>query len=317
MKNVVSYPHYLKELRHNVEVLEQLLNPAIPTKYPYLAMRLRKTRKYRVKRKIKEYRETSLGGRLMNLLEYFIQYKPGEEEKRYVSYDNEYGRGFEMPCSYSYMIRLYGGTKETWWRNVNFLCVLGLMYRHKPDTDGETNTPAQEWSVKRAEGIAKVVNKRRKDDEKKMVIYPDSWYSFPRYTDSVLREADRRAEVLKDVGTRQANKDLIRDMLGNDIANYAYGNGYPMSDFVEEHRELLRDALRVLLINRGFCYPEELILEAVRMGKNKHKYRHIAETYSHYRDILLPEMGCIYRPTGKADRATFGITGNKWIITTI
>lgn len=313
MKNAESYTYYLEELRHNVAVLEQLLNPAEATRYPYLALRLRKTRKYRVKRNVKKYRETSLGGRLMNLLEYFIQYEPGKEQKRFVSYDDEHGRGYEVPCSYSYMIRLYGGTKETWWRNINFLCVLGLIYRHKPDTDRERNTPAQEWSVKRAETIFDEVNKGRGADEKKMVIYPDSWYSFPRYTESILKEADRRAEALKAIGTGRINKDLVRDVLGGSVANVAFGNGFPMGTRTAKQRELLCEVLRERIAERGYCYPSELIAEAARRGN--YWTRQVEQTYTHYRDVLLSEQGCVYRATGKADRERWGIAGRTWIIT--
>lgn len=288
MKNTGSYSNYIKELKANAEILERLLNPAEPTAYPYLALRLR---------------QYGLGRRLANILSYCIQYKPGQREKHFVSYDGEHGRDYEVPCSYGYMMQLYGGTKETWWRNVNFLCVLGVIYRYKPRKGSKRNTPAQEWSIKRAE----------EKTEKGGFFYPDSFYSFPRYTDSVLREADRRAEVLKDVGTCKANKDIVRDKLGEYVANVAFGNGFPMSDRTQKQRRLLYDALSRAIDDKGYCYPDELIAEAARMGN--YGRRQVEETYSYYRNILLPELGCIYRPVGKPDRDKPGITGKRWIIT--
>ena len=296
MNGVISYSNYIKELRANMDILSALLDPSEPTAFPYLAMRLRAYK-------------NSLGSRLKAILEYCIEYKPGRQQKRHVSFDSEYERGYEVPFAYSYMVKLYGGNKETWWRNVNFLCVLGLLYRHKPDTDAKRNTPAQEWSVRNADW--KTLHAA--DQDIAMEFKPDSWYSFPRYTESVLKEADRRAEALKNIGTCAANKDLIRDVLGERIANTAYGNGFPMGDKTAKQRELLAEALRRAIAEKGYCYPDELIAEAAEQGK--YWRGQVEKTYSHYRDILIPEMGCVYRPVRKEDRNMPGITGKRWIIT--
>lgn len=294
MRNVTSYFHYRKELVSNSEILRQLLNPSEPTAFPYLALKLR---------------AHSLGRRLADILNYCIQYEQDDEKKRFVSYDREHGRGYEVPLSYSYMCKMDGSSKEVWWRNVNFLCVLGLLYRHKPDTDAKRNTPAQEWSVRNADW--KTLHAA--DQDIAMEFKPDSWYSFPRYTESVLKEADRRAEALKNIGTCAANKDLIRDVLGERIANTAYGNGFPMGDKTAKQRELLAEALRRAIAEKGYCYPDELIAEAAERGK--YWRGQVEKTYSHYRDILILEMGCVYRPVRKEDRNMPGITGKRWIIT--
>ena len=294
MKHVTSYSEYIAELETNVAILDRLLYSAEATPYPYLVLRLRRY---------------SLGRRLADILSYCIHYQQDEDKKRFVSYDGEYGRGYEVPCSYSYMRSIDGSSKEVWWRNVNFLCVLGLIYRHKPDTDGNRNTPAQEWSVRNAD----LKTLHAADQGACFDFKPDSWYSFPRYSDGVLREAERRAEILNRVGTSKANKDLVRDMLGEYVANVAFGNGFQISDRTQKQRRLLYDALSRAIDDKGYCYPDELIAEAARMGN--YGRRQVEETYSYYRNILLPELGCIYRPVGKPDRDKPGITGKRWIIT--
>lgn len=294
MKDEKSYFAYIAELKANAAILDRLLNMAEATPYPYLVLRLR---------------ANSLGKRLADILSYCINYQQDEDKKRFVSYDGVYGRGYEVPCSYSYMRSMDGSSKEVWWRNVNFLCVLGLIYRHKPDTDGERNTLAQEWSVRNAD----LKTLHAADQGVRFEYKPDSWYSFPCYDEDVLREAERRAEALNRVGISKLNKDLVRDLLGERIANDAFNNGFPISDRTQKQRRLLYDALSRAIDDKGYCYPDELIAEAARMGN--YGRRQVEETYSYYRDMLLPELGCVYRPVGKPDRDRPGITGKRWIIT--
>lgn len=290
MKNVSSYTEYQAELRRNIETLENILDPSKPTEYPYLALRLRRY---------------SLGWRLDKILRYCAEYEQDEEEKRFVSYDSEYGRGYEVPMSYGYLSKLDGSSKEVWWRNINYLCVLGLIYRHKPDTDAKRNTPAQNWSYLHA-------FEKSFSDEAGIEYKPDSWYSFPRYADSVLREADRRAELLKDVGTSRLSKNVARDILGEHVANTAYGNGFPMSSRTEKQRKVLFETLQEMVSAKGYAYPVDLI-NLARMN-SPYSNSQLRKAYVEYRDKLFEELNCEYVPTGDAEREAYGLIGKTWII---
>lgn len=314
MRRTYSVNSWKEELRKNYETLQRLLSSEDMI-FPALQKRL------------KGY-NASLGRKLGNLLQYAIAYGT-EDDRQFISRDDGC-RGYEFACSFEMMTRLYKGSCETWSRSVLTLSALGLIYQHKPDMHDEGyNTPAQQYSVERA---------AQRSEETGRKMHPVTWYSFPRYTDRVLREAEGRAQQLSSVSTGRINKDSIRDKLGSDRANIAADTPFRMRESTQDLREVLKDIAASMIEQDGytteqaikrtarkkllpvieipdgqdlFSLSDDIAKAMVRVG---YEEKNIERALKAYLPQMLEECGWKNsRPTTE-ERERLGLTSWAWII---
>lgn len=324
MLNVATISEYRRELEKNKQVLQDILSGALSTAYPHLSKRLC------------DYR-ASLGKKLGSILSYAISY--GQNEEEFIS-KADGCRGYECMLSYDSMVKLYGGSCDTWWKGMQMLAALGLLYIHKPDMhDGDDNnssygnTPAQEYSLNRA---------RKKSASSGVRHRPVNWYSFPKYTERMLAEAERRAAALEGIRIGSINKDVIRDRLGDVVANNAYDTPYGISGETEAYREVIRQVIEAQILEHGYTTPSAVLMEAydqtagedveeptaadeerdiwsaieddrqLRAGERGRK--RLKRAWDGYRSSLFAEMGLKYSAPTKAEKEALQLHSGSWII---
>lgn len=324
MLNVATISEYRRELEKNRQVLQNILSGALSTAYPHLSKRLCSY-------------SASLGKKLDNILSYAISY--GQNEEEFISKADGY-RGYECMLSYDSMVKLYGGSCDTWWKGVQMLAALGLLYIHKPDMhDGDDNhssygnTPAQEYSLNRA---------RKKSASSGIRYRAVNWYSFPKYTETMLAEVERRAAALADIKMGSIDKDCVRYFLGEAVANIAYDTPFGMSDNTTACREVIRQVVEAQIMERGYTTPYAVLREAydqtigedveepetadedkdiwsaiqdnrqLRAGERSRK--RIEKVWNGYRTLLFDEMGLKYSAPTKAEKEAFQLHNGSWII---
>lgn len=325
MLNVSNLSEYRAELKKNRQIIQDIIGNG--SEYPTLSKRLGAY-------------NTSLGRKLDSILSYAIEYGT-EDEAQFIS--REYGaRGFECMLSYETMVKLYGGSVETWWNSIQMLSSLGLLYIRKPDMhkpmsedNPNGNTPAQEYSRERA---------RIKAGKDKPGIKPVNWYSFPRYTKGVLAEAEKRAEALKGLSMGSINKDAVRDRLEARIADTAYDTPFGISEHVQVYRGVIRSVMQNQLSQHGYTRPEAVLKEAYQQisgedmaeadaakmeesediwdgafdaDKAKQEARihaTLKRVWGAYRPQLFVELGLKYSAPTTLEREQWKLVSTNWII---
>lgn len=325
MLNVSNLSEYRTELKKNRQIIQDILGNG--SAYPALSKRLGAY-------------NASLGRKLDSILCYAMKYG-AEDEAQFIS--REQGvRGFECMLSFETMVKLYGGSVETWWRSIQMFATLGLLYIRKPDMhepmsedNPNGNTPAQEYSRERA---------RIKAKKDKPGIKPVNWYSFPRYTKGVLAEAEKRAEALKGLSIGSINKDAVRDRLEARIADTAYDTPFGISDHVQAYRGVIRSVIQAQLSQHGYTSPEAVLKEAYQQiagedmaeadaaktaepediwdgafdaDKAKQEARiraTLKRIWGAYRPQLFIELGLMYSAPTKEEMEAFQFQSKGWII---
>lgn len=249
----------------------------------------------------------SLYRKLLTLHVYFIHY--GEDERQRMSYYE--GRGWEMMLSYDVMTTLGAGKdKETWRKAILKLCALQMLGCFRP-RGGEYsffNSAVQQLSADRAAAAGR-----------NAVI----WYRVPRYTDKLLRIAERRAPAVKAMGNG-INKDAIRDVVGAVKANKITDTGYPMTKETEDRRTALAISAKELIKDNGYT-TKEALLTFSRYVYYSYEFQEgysyydddwclWYEAYGAYKPLLFKEMGLKEgRPT-KAEKERWALEDDSWII---
>lgn len=306
MWNVADLSEYRKELERNLSVIKDIVNDRMSSIYPCLSKRLTSYR-------------ASCGKRLCFMLEYARNY--GADDRQFISYDSY--RGYECALSYDTMITQYGGSVETWYHTVRFFSSVGLLYVHKPDNHEKGNTPAQMYSVTRARERASKTHKKARSV---------NWYSFPRYSEKRLAEAEERCVCLQGISMSSMNKDALRDALGEKIANTAADTVFQMSPETEKEREVIKSIIAEQIERDGYTTPtrvlrsveEKIINEPVNVDddifnvdlvvENEKIRKHIRWTWKAYQKKLFEGMQLVYSsPTG-SEREAYKLSDKKWII---
>lgn len=249
----------------------------------------------------------SLYRKLLTLHVYFIHY--GEDERQRMSYYE--GRGWEMMLSYDVMTTLGAGKdKKTWEKALEKLCTLQMLGRFRPK-GGEysfLNSAVQQLSADRAAAAGR-----------NAVI----WYRVPRYTDKLLRIAERRAPAVKAMGNG-INKDAIRDAVGAVKANKITDTGYPMTKETEDRRTALAISAKELIKDNGYT-TKEALLTFSRYVYYSYEFQEgysyydddwglWHEAYGAYKPLLFKEMGLKEgRPT-KTEKQRWALNDDSWII---
>ena len=277
----ISENTYRKNIRENVTLLDEAMESG---EYPHLTELLCSHGK-------------SLYRKLKSLLEYFDKY--GHDIKQRMSYHDK--RGWEMMASYDVMSTLGAGMdKATWEKAVLKLCTLQLLKPFRPRTDEEyreLNTSVQQLSADRAE----------KDKRK-----PVTWYHVPKYTKSVLKQAEYLAPFVK--AGAAVNKDSIRDMLGADLANKATDTGWDIHPDTELRRMLLGlELVTQLAENRGYTTAKNVLDVFIDNGAFGSKQRWL-ETWKSYKPYLFEKHELKESRPTNAEKKRWGLAGDGWII---
>ena len=239
----------------------------------------------------------SLYRKLLALHSYFYHY--GEDERQRLSYYE--GRGWEMMLSFDIMTTLGAGMdKATWEKAILKLCALQMLGCFRP-RGGEysfLNSAVQQLSADRAEAAGR-----------KAVI----WYRVPRYTDKLLRIAEKKAEAVRQLGSG-IDKDAIRDMWGAVKANRITDTGYPIHDDTQKRRQALKEALQRQLSAWGFTDSRHVIQEATEAAQSHDSAFRWIDTWKAYKQGLYADL-CLKegRPT-KAEKQRWALDGDSWII---
>ena len=238
----------------------------------------------------------SLYRKLSALHSYFYSY--GQDERQRLSYYE--GRGWEMMLSFEAMTTLGAGMdKATWEKAILKLCALQMLgcFRPRGGAYSFLNSSVQQLSADRAEAAGR-----------KAVI----WYRVPRYTDRLLRIAEKKAEAVQQMGSG-INKDAIRDALGAVMANRVTDTGYPIHDDTQRRRQALKQALQRQLSAWGFTDSRRVMQEATEGTQSFDSFRWV-ETWKAYKRALYADLGLKEgRPT-KAEKERWALKGDSWII---
>lgn len=278
----ISENTYRKNIRENITLLDETMESG---EYPHLTELLCSHGK-------------SLYRKLKSLLEYFDKY--GHDIKQRMSYHDK--RGWEMMASYDVMSTLGAGMdKATWEKAVLKLCTLQLLKPFRPRTDEEyrqLNTSVQQLSADRAE----------KDKRK-----PVTWYHVPKYTKSVLKQAEALAPFVK--AGAAVNKDSIRDVLGADLANKATDTGWDIHPDTKDRRNTLKWMLIVKLRLDGYATSKNVVCEAMEFDSYKgYSYSRWFETWNGYKGELLRELHLKKSRPTKAEKERWKLNSDEHII---
>lgn len=240
----------------------------------------------------------SAGRKLIALHELFIAQLDSDTAPR-----AEYSalrKRVEQVCTYENMVKLGGGA-NTWKKLMPKLCALGMVFMYRPRQYApERNTQGQSKSVERAQAQAH--------------RYPATWWSIPRYTKKLLREADARAATLMQF-TGKLDKDGMRDMLGTQAANAAHDTGFDIHPEAQQRREMLLDVIDEQISARGYTTKEAAFQTAYErlQGTGWHSMWRIERTYNNMKIELLAN-GIQYRKPTRQEHERYELTGWKYIL---
>lgn len=277
---------YRNRLGKNIGMLEKLMEDAsTAAAYPHLSKYLRA-------------HGGSAGRKLIALHELFIAQLDSDTAPR-----AEYSalrKRVEQVCTYENMVKL-GGSMETWKKLMPKLCTLGMVNMYRPREHApERNTQGQCKSVERAHARAH--------------RYPATWWSMPRYTKKLLREADTRAATLKQFSGK-LDKDGMRDILGTQAANAAHDTGFDIHPEAQQRRDTLLDVIDEQISARGYTTKDAAFQTAYErlQGKGWNSMWRIERTYDNM-TMELQANGIAYRKPTKEEHARYGLTSWKYIL---
>lgn len=96
------------------------------------------------------------------------------------------------------------------------------------------------------------------------LLYDDSRYCFPPYTDQVLSFADTRAQVLLDYGltTGRVSAEALTLIFGRKVANRVYADMRRLKNKSLDAMEDLKIAAKMVVAIKGYAYPYDVVCEA-------------------------------------------------------
>lgn len=229
--------------------------------------------------------------RLRQLYEYFAE----QQRNGYGEYC-EFHKVQEAFASFDELIKRYRGNKETWKSATFKLAAMGLLIIHVPDQDRRYNSARHIESIERA----KAAGHR----------YPVTWYGIPEYTESLLEQANSRANNLQWI----KGKDGLRDILGVSEANRITGTGWNIHPDTDERRRVLKAALHDIISKNGYAYAEDVIAMAEKERLSEGDGWRVRKTWEEYKTILYFEMDMVYSRPNKEDKKKYKLETDKYII---
>lgn len=260
----------------------------------------------------------SLQRKLVCLYKYFIAY--GENKAQRVSYHES--RGIEMMASLQTLVNKYKSDKRTWNKSISKLCALQIIGVRKPDNDPECkfNTQEQQYSYERAEARINQMVKAASDygmsqgkieSLKKKHVNACYWYRAVKLTDDMLAMAEALAPSIKAMGAG-IDKDAIRDVRGEDLANSITDTGWDMHSDTEDRRTCLKAELERQLSNRGYATVDDVICRSA--AGHCYVYDRWVKTWKSYKPRLMEELGLRYSRPSKAEMEKFKLQTCAFII---
>ena len=316
MKEATAINRYRETQTKNLDAVRALVDGKLAEQYPKLT-------------EFAQGRGAVMFDGLEYLLAYFIEYGTKNESKypyrfesrQKVEYRPDVARGgrkvVEMFCSYGYMTENFGNyTEKTWKGIVARAAVLDLLRVFKPSQRPEEAGEEQLWSIARAKSLRGERNGKSR---------PVNYYSVPRYlgTGGAFERAEKRVWIVKQLGPEGCrDKDLVRRALARKLgssraarhADLIFCNSYERHAWRDEKETILCAALVMELRRSGFAYPETVVYYAEH-GQDKYSRGALRRIWETHRAVILERCGVFSRRPTKADKAPWGLIGDKHILT--
>lgn len=244
------------------------------------------------------FRRTKGRAILMNILSCLQTY----EKPAHIT---QQGEGW-YTLSTDYLIRKYGGSKETWQSHIIYLLELGLLRRIKPGKNTENPLMKQSYT--------KATERNRRSQ---------SWYHVPVYTDRRLENAEKTVKMYEQVGISPSklNKAGVIAVQGKKHADKLYLDRRRASE--------LQTAIELAIIQRGryalkadgYITKEMLfgrVMKSLKFDALKttpeDAYQKLRNVWSNKRKNLMKRMDAEYRRPTKEEKARFGLLSDRWVI---
>lgn len=152
-----------------------------------------------------------------------------------------------VAISHRQLVRLYGGSLQTWNHYLTLWAAWGLIEKVKPCTE---HPSAQE----------RTLLKRAEDRNQ----YPETRYTIPPYTEAQLQQAEARAAQWKaaKVSISTMTKATLIQVYGQTIADRAYDDERQLSTRTQRAQEAFRAAILQALTDRPYT-TQAAIQEAI------------------------------------------------------
>ena len=208
------------------------------------------------------------------------------QHKRPLYIDASGSSWFAEPLNF--LVKTYGGSKETWQSNIILLIEIGLLRRIKPDAETLNPVFAQLYR----EGV-----RRRKA--------PKAVYSVPDYDEKTLQHAEKALQRWRATGvsTAHVTKASAANALGEAEANTIYRDSRSKGA-----RTALKDAQAIIdrivraVDSSGYTTKREAVA-----GKEK--------AWNMMRGYILDEAQALYKRPTAEEAERFNLPDTKWIIT--
>ena len=206
-----------------------------------------------------------------------------------------------------YMVKIYGGSTETWNACLKFSAAVGMLEIIKPTE--KTMLDAMRKSAKAAQG-----------KDRKAIL----WYYIPPYTPAILDRAESRAAAFAAQGfnTTGMTKTTLIEAFGQDMANHCLIDGRTVSREEKRAEKEIIKAIKGGILQQGYTTKEEVMRQARKQLVKAHKRMSKAEAeglivrlWENRGKHLLAVAHAYYHRPNKAEKEHFALRGNGWIIT--
>ena len=255
------------------------------------------------------YRRLNGYGRSMYYkLSFILRYL--EDDTNACFYYDDTETGEKIPCTaipYKRLVGLYGGSRQTWEKCINFCLSCGMLSKHNPNVEDKYHNT---YIDEQAREYASKERGRRRIRHKKNLSC-QVYYHLPSWSAEILSRAEENAR--RPIGTT----------LTNYIDRYGKGNA---QRYLDTKRGIPKDTIRAReridkfvlrkIDEQGYCTRSD-ILRAVHVYKSKQdegrKTVDIKRVLSDYTKELTRRYNLSYaRPTAK-QKSEYLLSNDKWI----
>jgi hypothetical protein len=243
-----------------------------------------------------------------------------------------YGKPYSFYASLEHMQKTYGKSNKTWQNWKCLLTAFGLLRIIRPKSKEQWHMSEKEWRFKRSRLQSKAAFKslaraRQKTEQadangRHILHEPVHHFFIPEYTNDVLVEANRRAQLWIESGQpiSSVSESVIAYVYGEKEAQRTYDYLWQMSSSEAIVRELLVKNTKLYVGKNGYCKPAQVIgavqntLRHTRYGY-EYSYGYIERVWQKANRQILRENGMTYKTPTKAQKAMYGLKNGQFIIT--
>lgn len=231
-----------------------------------------------------------------------------------------------------HMQKTYGKSITTWhhWKYV--LSAIGLLYVIRPQSKEQLQMTEAQWRFNRSRLQSKAAYKslaraRQKTEQadangRHILHEPVHHFAIPEYTNELLEEANRRAQLWIESGQplSSVSESAIAYVYGEQEVQRTYDYWWQMSASEAIVRELLVKNTKLYVGKNGYCKPAQVIGAVQNALRNnpcgyEYPYGYIKRVWQKANRQILRENGMTYKTPTKAQKAMYGLKNGQFIIT--